>query len=252
MVAVVLGHAAREEPREQLVGLDPVVERVDQAAYGVAAAGPGEEGRQVGFVDSHVRQRTVGEVTPTDLLTDAFGRVHESAAAVLDGLGDDAAAPPPGPRRQPDRLARLAPGAGAGRPRRRRGPATTRSTSTSSTASTCPTTPRRSATATPATTWRRSRRRPSCWRSTPTPCTSAPSPTSRRCRADDLDRVVDEHWDPPVTLGARLVSVVNDDTQHVGQAAYVRGLLGADLVQAVGRHVGDALVGEVGLAARRR
>ena len=44
---------------------------------------------------------------------------------------------------------------------------------------------------------------------------------------DDLDRVVDDRWDPPVTLGARLVSVVNDDTQHVGQAAYVRGLLGA-------------------------
>ena len=44
--------------------------------------------------------------------------------------------------------------------------------------------------------------------------------------ADDLDRVVDEGWDPPVTLGARLVSVVDDDTQHVGQAAYVRGLLG--------------------------
>lgn len=44
---------------------------------------------------------------------------------------------------------------------------------------------------------------------------------------DDLDRVVDERWDPPVTLGVRLVSVVNDDTQHVGQAAYVRGLLGA-------------------------
>jgi len=43
---------------------------------------------------------------------------------------------------------------------------------------------------------------------------------------DDLDRVVDKRWDPPVTLGARLVSVVNDDTQHVGQAAYARGLLG--------------------------
>jgi hypothetical protein len=43
---------------------------------------------------------------------------------------------------------------------------------------------------------------------------------------DDLDRVVDERWTPPVTLGVRLVSVVNDDTQHVGQAAYVRGLLG--------------------------
>lgn len=42
----------------------------------------------------------------------------------------------------------------------------------------------------------------------------------------DLDRVVDERWDPPVTLGVRLVSVVNDDTQHVGQAGYVRGLLG--------------------------
>ena len=42
---------------------------------------------------------------------------------------------------------------------------------------------------------------------------------------DDLDRVVDEDWDPPVTLGVRLVSVWNDDTQHVGQAAYVRGLL---------------------------
>ncbi|WP_404311250.1 DinB family protein [Agrococcus terreus] len=43
----------------------------------------------------------------------------------------------------------------------------------------------------------------------------------------DLDRVVDEAWDPPVTLGARLVSIVDDDVQHAGQAAYVRGLLGA-------------------------
>jgi uncharacterized damage-inducible protein DinB len=41
----------------------------------------------------------------------------------------------------------------------------------------------------------------------------------------DLDRVVDECWDPPVTLGVRLVSMLNDDTQHAGQAAYVRGLL---------------------------
>jgi uncharacterized damage-inducible protein DinB len=43
--------------------------------------------------------------------------------------------------------------------------------------------------------------------------------------AADLDRVVDESWDPPVTLGVRLVSVVDDDAQHAGQAAYVRGLL---------------------------
>ncbi|MEO6989194.1 MAG: DinB family protein [Aquihabitans sp.] len=41
----------------------------------------------------------------------------------------------------------------------------------------------------------------------------------------DLDRVVDEGWDPPVTMGARLTSILNDDLQHVGQAAYVRGLL---------------------------
>lgn len=40
-----------------------------------------------------------------------------------------------------------------------------------------------------------------------------------------LDEVVDKRWDPPVTLGVRLVSVVNDDVQHAGQAAYVRGLL---------------------------
>jgi uncharacterized damage-inducible protein DinB len=40
---------------------------------------------------------------------------------------------------------------------------------------------------------------------------------------NDLDRVVDEGWDPPVTLGVRLVSVLDDDQQHVGQAAYVRG-----------------------------
>ncbi|HEX5087449.1 MAG TPA: DUF664 domain-containing protein [Nocardioides sp.] len=42
---------------------------------------------------------------------------------------------------------------------------------------------------------------------------------------DDLDRIVDERWDPPVSLGVRLVSVVNDDMQHAGQASYVRGLV---------------------------
>ena len=47
----------------------------------------------------------------------------------------------------------------------------------------------------------------------------------RGLKAKDLDRIVDENWDPPVTLGVRLVSVLNDDDQHVGQAAYVRGLL---------------------------
>lgn len=47
----------------------------------------------------------------------------------------------------------------------------------------------------------------------------------RGITAEDLNRVVDEGWDPPVTLGVRLVSVLNDDDQHVGQAAFVRGLL---------------------------
>jgi uncharacterized damage-inducible protein DinB len=41
----------------------------------------------------------------------------------------------------------------------------------------------------------------------------------------DLPRIVDKRWDPPVTLSVRLVSVVSDTLQHVGQAAYVRGIL---------------------------
>jgi hypothetical protein len=47
----------------------------------------------------------------------------------------------------------------------------------------------------------------------------------RTVKEDDLDRVVDRRWDPPVTLGVRLVSILGDDLEHVGQAAYVRGLL---------------------------
>lgn len=41
---------------------------------------------------------------------------------------------------------------------------------------------------------------------------------------DELERVVDERWDPPVTVSVRLVSVLADCLQHAGQAAYVRGL----------------------------
>jgi hypothetical protein len=41
---------------------------------------------------------------------------------------------------------------------------------------------------------------------------------------EDLDRIVDRRWDPPVTLGVRLVSVADDALQHLGQAAYLRGL----------------------------
>ena len=44
----------------------------------------------------------------------------------------------------------------------------------------------------------------------------------------DLDRIVDTRWTPHVTLAVRLVSVLDDDMQHSGQAAYVRGLLLSD------------------------
>ena len=41
---------------------------------------------------------------------------------------------------------------------------------------------------------------------------------------DELARVVDENWNPPVTASARLVSIIDDCAQHLGQAAYVRGI----------------------------
>jgi hypothetical protein len=40
-----------------------------------------------------------------------------------------------------------------------------------------------------------------------------------------LDKVIDDRWDPPVTLGVRLVSILEDDAQHLGQANYVRGIV---------------------------
>ncbi|WP_138442302.1 mycothiol transferase [Sinomonas susongensis] len=47
----------------------------------------------------------------------------------------------------------------------------------------------------------------------------------RGLSAEDLGKVVDRRWNPPVTAAVRLVSILNDSTQHVGQAAYVKGLL---------------------------
>ncbi len=44
----------------------------------------------------------------------------------------------------------------------------------------------------------------------------------------DLHRIVDHHWDPPVTAAVRLVSIISDDLQHVGQVAYLRGMLLAE------------------------
>ncbi len=44
-------------------------------------------------------------------------------------------------------------------------------------------------------------------------------------RDEDLSRVVDTRWDPPVTLAVRLFSVISDDLQHAGQAAFIRGIV---------------------------
>lgn len=40
----------------------------------------------------------------------------------------------------------------------------------------------------------------------------------------DLDRVVDSHWNPPVTLGVRLISIIDDNVKHLGQAEFVNGI----------------------------
>lgn len=43
--------------------------------------------------------------------------------------------------------------------------------------------------------------------------------------AAELARVVDTNWDPPVTASGRLVSIIDDCAQHLGQAAYLRGIV---------------------------
>jgi hypothetical protein len=40
----------------------------------------------------------------------------------------------------------------------------------------------------------------------------------------DLQRIIDRGWNPPITTSMRLVSIVDDCAQHLGQAAYVRGI----------------------------
>jgi len=48
-------------------------------------------------------------------------------------------------------------------------------------------------------------------------------------RDEDLGRIVDSSWNPPVTLAVRLVSVLSDALQHAGQAAFLRGIAGLSL-----------------------
>lgn len=42
--------------------------------------------------------------------------------------------------------------------------------------------------------------------------------------AAQLDDVIDEDWEPPVTRGARLISVIDDAIQHLAQANYALGM----------------------------
>ena len=62
----------------------------------------------------------------------------------------------------------------------------------------------------------------------------------------DLSRVVDEGWDPPVTLGVRLVSVISDCLQHAGQAAFIRGILLRSGAEDRGQHPSAPLVSRCG------
>lgn len=39
-----------------------------------------------------------------------------------------------------------------------------------------------------------------------------------------LTRIIDRSFEPPVTVSARVVSIIGDCLQHLGQAAYVRGV----------------------------
>ncbi len=42
--------------------------------------------------------------------------------------------------------------------------------------------------------------------------------------ASELDRIIDTSYDPPVSVGVRLVSIISDNIQHAGQARFVRGI----------------------------
>ena len=167
-------------------------------------------------------------MTPADLLTDAFGRIRGLAHRVLDGLGDDALAHRPGPEANPvgwlvwhsfrvqdDHVADVA---GTEQVWTAQGYAERFAL------------PYDDA----ATGYGQSSADVGAFAASAElladyadAVTEASLGYVKGLAPDDLDRVVDTSWDPPVTLGVRLVSVVGDDLQHLGQAAYVKGLLTA-------------------------
>ena len=46
-----------------------------------------------------------------------------------------------------------------------------------------------------------------------------------RVNPSELDRIIDDSYDPPVSVGVRLISVISDNIQHAGQARYLRGIV---------------------------
>jgi hypothetical protein len=43
--------------------------------------------------------------------------------------------------------------------------------------------------------------------------------------ANELNRILDESYDPKPTVGVRIVSVLADSLNHAGEASYIRGLV---------------------------
>ncbi len=168
----------------------------------------------------------VGGMTPADLLTDAFGRIRDGAHRVLAGLDDEALAARPGPdanpigwlvwhlmRVQDDHIADVA---GTEQVWTRQGYAARAGLPFHD----------------GATGFGQSSEEVGQVRlgagflgEYADAVTAATIAYLASIGPDDLDRVVDESWDPPVTLAVRLVSVIGDDLQHLGQAAYLKGLL---------------------------
>lgn len=51
--------------------------------------------------------------------------------------------------------------------------------------------------------------------------------TLRKINVADLATIIDRRWNPPVNAGVRIISILNDITEHVGQAEYAAGLYGS-------------------------
>ncbi len=47
----------------------------------------------------------------------------------------------------------------------------------------------------------------------------------QRVDSEELDRIIDRSYDPPVSVGVRLISVISDNIQHAGQARYLHGIV---------------------------